>query len=186
MSQPDPIQTPDDKDWTWVLTRKCADCGLNPAELSVAQVADMARSQQTSWAQLLDNPFARQRPSSQVWSGLEYAAHVADVFDLAILRTELMLDEHDPTFANWDQDQTAVEKAYFTLHASDVIEDIGLHSSHYADLLSAIPIELLSRTGKRSDGARFSIESFAKYLIHDPMHHLDDVARGYEALSKAN
>jgi hypothetical protein len=31
------------------------------------------------------------------------------------------------------------------------------------------------RTGLRSDGARFDIESFARYLIHDPVHHLHDV-----------
>jgi hypothetical protein len=31
------------------------------------------------------------------------------------------------------------------------------------------------RTGARSDGARFSVDSFARYLIHDPVHHLHDV-----------
>jgi hypothetical protein len=31
------------------------------------------------------------------------------------------------------------------------------------------------RTGTRSDGARFTVESFARYLIHDPVHHLHDV-----------
>ena len=31
------------------------------------------------------------------------------------------------------------------------------------------------RTGSRSDGARFTVDSFARYLIHDPVHHLDDV-----------
>jgi hypothetical protein len=31
------------------------------------------------------------------------------------------------------------------------------------------------RTGIRSDGAHFTVESFARYLIHDPVHHLYDV-----------
>jgi len=31
------------------------------------------------------------------------------------------------------------------------------------------------RTGSRSDGAVFTIESFARYLIHDLVHHLYDV-----------
>ncbi len=31
------------------------------------------------------------------------------------------------------------------------------------------------RTGRRSDGASFTVESFARYLIHDPVHHLWDV-----------
>jgi len=32
------------------------------------------------------------------------------------------------------------------------------------------------RTGVRSDGAVFTIESFARYFLHDPLHHLWDVA----------
>ena len=31
------------------------------------------------------------------------------------------------------------------------------------------------RTGARSDGARFTVETFARYFIHDPVHHLYDV-----------
>jgi hypothetical protein len=31
------------------------------------------------------------------------------------------------------------------------------------------------RTGRRSDGASFTVETFARYLIHDPVHHLYDV-----------
>jgi hypothetical protein len=35
------------------------------------------------------------------------------------------------------------------------------------------------RTGLRSDGARFTVESFGRYLLHDPIHHLWDVSRTY-------
>jgi hypothetical protein len=31
------------------------------------------------------------------------------------------------------------------------------------------------RTGNRGDGARFTVETFARYLMHDPVHHLYDV-----------
>jgi hypothetical protein len=31
------------------------------------------------------------------------------------------------------------------------------------------------RTGKRSDGASFTVETFARSFIHDPVHHLYDV-----------
>jgi hypothetical protein len=27
----------------------------------------------------------------------------------------------------------------------------------------------------RSDGAQFTVESFARYLVHDPLHHEFDV-----------
>ena|SRR5579871_5162405 len=31
------------------------------------------------------------------------------------------------------------------------------------------------RPGRRGDGARFTVETFARYFIHDPVHHLYDV-----------
>jgi hypothetical protein len=31
------------------------------------------------------------------------------------------------------------------------------------------------RTGRRSDGANFTVETFGRYVIHDPVHHLYDV-----------
>ena len=36
---------------------------------------------------------------------------------------------------------------------------------------------VLQRTGRRSDGAHFTVETFARYFIHDPVHHLYDVTR---------
>ena len=32
-----------------------------------------------------------------------------------------------------------------------------------------------ARTGVRSDGAHFTVESLARYLVHDLVHHLHDV-----------
>jgi hypothetical protein len=31
------------------------------------------------------------------------------------------------------------------------------------------------RPGRRGDGAVFTVESFARYFVHDPVHHLYDV-----------
>jgi hypothetical protein len=39
------------------------------------------------------------------------------------------------------------------------------------------------RTGDRSDGASFTVTSFARYLIHDPVHHVDDVHKGFARMS---
>ena len=31
------------------------------------------------------------------------------------------------------------------------------------------------RPGRRSDGAAFTVETFGRYFMHDPIHHLYDV-----------
>lgn len=43
--------------------------------------------------------------------------------------------------------------------------------------LDGVIADQWARTGRRSDGARFTVESLARYLLHDAVHHLYDVTR---------
>jgi hypothetical protein len=52
-----------------------------------------------------------------------------------------------------------------------------------ADRFDTVVGDQWFRVGYRSDGATFTVESFARYLLHDPVHHLDDVVRGNEILA---
>ena len=51
-----------------------------------------------------------------------------------------------------------------------------------ADRFDAVTGAQWGRPGTRSDGAHFTVESFARYLIHDPIHHLWDVEVGARRL----
>ncbi len=100
-----------------------------------------------------------------------------DVFRLFDMRLHRMLDEDDPTFANWDQDETAVAERYGEQDPTVVGRELVAAGDQIADSFAAVTAEQLGRTGTRSDGARFTVETFARYLIHDPVHHLWDVGR---------
>ncbi len=115
------------------------------------------------------------RPSPGVWSPLEYACHVRDVFRKFDERLALMLNEIDPAFENWDQDATAIEDRYDRQHATDVANELQEAGIMLADRFDSVTGEQWSRTGFRSDGSAFTVESIAKYLMHDPVHHLWDV-----------
>jgi hypothetical protein len=52
-----------------------------------------------------------------------------------------------------------------------------------ADRFDRVEGEQWDRTGVRSDGAYFTVESFARYLMHDPIHHLHDTERGFARLA---
>ena len=103
----------DTKNWTWVLERRCPDCGFDAGALDRADIgrghATGGRTASTScsWA----GAEVRRRPEPEVWSALEYGAHVRDVFSVMLGRLQLMLTEDDPTFANWNQDATAERRA---------------------------------------------------------------------------
>jgi hypothetical protein len=58
-----------------------------------------------------------------------------------------------------------------------VRRELVLAADELADRFDAVTASEWSRLGIRSDGAAFTIESFGKYLLHDPIHHLWDVAR---------
>ncbi|RKE19255.1 DinB family protein [Streptomyces sp. TLI_171] len=169
--------TPDTKDWTWVLERSCADCGLDTPAVSIEEVPGLIRANAAAWTELLagDPAALGERPSAEVWSDLEYSCHVRDVFRLFDVRLRLMLTEDDPLFANWDQDATAVAERYHEQDPAVVSVELASAADRLALGFEGVTVEQRQRTGTRSDGARFTVESFAQYLIHDPVHHLFDV-----------
>ncbi len=176
-SPPAPGQK-DDKDWTWVLDRPCPDCGADVGTLSIEQVAELNRSNAAAWADVLANTeAARVRPAPDVWSPLEYAAHVRDVFRLFLERLDLMLDEDDPMFANWNPNETAEVERYDLQDPARVATELSEAANRLANRFGSLSPEQLERPGRRSDGASFSVLSFARYEIHDPLHHLWDVTR---------
>lgn len=110
-----------------------------------------------------------------MWSPLEYACHVRDVFTLFDQRLHLMLDEDDARFANWDQDVTAVEERYGAQDPAVVAGALAAAGERLAASFAAVTPDQHARTGLRSDGSSFTVTTFAQYLVHDPVHHLWDV-----------
>ena len=117
----------DSKDWTWVLERTCPECGFDASSMSLAELPDALRDNAVAWKEILEGPSdrLRDRPRPDVWSPLEYAFHVRDVFELYHYRLGLMLDEDGPSYPNWDQDETAVAKDYRNADADDRVARAG-------------------------------------------------------------
>ncbi len=189
MTGPEPgVQPePDTKDWTWVLERPCPECGFDAAAVDPADVGDLLRVNADDWADLLTEPHAlvTARPAPTTWSAVEYAAHVRDVCEVYAERLHRMLTEDGPRYANWDQDATAIAKRYDLQQPADVLRDLRLRAAELADAFDEVEGAAWDRTGHRSDGADFTIRSFARYFIHDPVHHVHDVRRGLAQLRSA-
>jgi hypothetical protein len=167
--------TPDTKNWTWVLEKPCPECGFDASTFEATDVADMIRANAASWPAVLERADVRERPDDSTWSKLEYAAHVRDVFRIYLYRLGLMLAEDDPLFLNWDQDATAVEERYNEQSPEVVSAELVADAAALADAFDTVAD--WGRPGRRSDGVAFTIETFAKYFIHDPIHHLWDVTK---------
>ncbi len=169
---------PDTKDWTWVLERPCVECGFDASTLAAAAVPGLIRDNVLAWRRLLDQGAIRAgRPDDVTWSSLEYACHVRDVYRRYEARVDLMLTEDDPLFPNWDQDASAVTDRYEAQDPVQVVDELAAAALDHAVQLDRLGPSEWDRPGRRSDGASFTVSTIARYMIHDPIHHLWDVGR---------
>jgi hypothetical protein len=169
---------PDTKNWTWVLTRACPECGFDASTCQATEVADLVRKNSQAWRRLLEAGAIRPgRPDESTWSTLEYACHVRDVYRRFFSRINLMLSEDDPLFENWDQDASAVADAYEQQVPAAVIDELDGAAEAVASQLDSVGGGAWQRTGRRSDGASFQVQTIARYMVHDTVHHVWDVAR---------
>ena len=173
--EPDTFE-PDTKDWTWTLQRRCPQCGLEIGRLSLDEVIDRAEAAAVEWVQILtSSPAVGQRPRPTVWSALEYGAHVRDVYQITDARLSLMLVEDNPHFDNWDQDETAVAEDYAGEDPDAAAAELMSAATALIGRLRGLESSQLDRTGRRSDGAQFTVLSLSRYFLHDVLHHLWDV-----------
>ena len=175
MTRPQAPLEPDTKDWTWVLERRCEECGLDVREVERQDLPRAFRSNAQVWHALLADPSAAERTRPDRWSTLEYACHVHDVHQVFHDRVSSMLVEDTPHFPNWDQDESAVEGRYAGQLPSIVGPTLVAAAYAVGDLYASVPPLSWHRRGVRSDGSEFTVESLGRYHLHDVVHHLHDV-----------
>jgi hypothetical protein len=169
------IPEPDEKDWTWVIHERCPDCGFDPTTVDRDDVPALAVHFASTVAAALAGPDAGARPDPVVWAPLEYGCHVRDVCRLFRERLDLMLTQDDPVFTNWDQDVTAIEDRYWTQQPDVVATELRQAAGDIAEAFAAVQSDQWQRPGRRSNGSLFTVDTFARYFLHDLAHHAWDV-----------
>ncbi|MDA8278131.1 MAG: DinB family protein [Actinomycetota bacterium] len=164
---------PDDKDWTFVITEGCSECSFAPfpAIETSSRIVSAAKYFEGALAQ----PNVSLRPAPGVWSPLEYSCHVRDVFELFEERLSKMIQFDNPEFDNWDQDQAAIERDYQNQRPEEVLKELQRNAEGIAKSFASVTDDQWQRSGLRSNGSYFTIESFAIYFIHDIEHHIHDI-----------
>jgi hypothetical protein len=166
---------PDTKDWTWVLDQPCTECGFDARTVDVEDLPQRITANAAAWQEALaaDDAAVRQEPTR--WSTLEYGCHVRDVHLVFTERVRAMLAEDDPQFANWDQDETAAEGDYGRQDPATVADELRSAAERAAEQFAAVTGEQWQRPGRRSNGSVFTVDSIARYYLHDIEHHRWDV-----------
>ncbi|RDI64138.1 DinB family protein [Nocardia pseudobrasiliensis] len=184
---------PEDKDWTWVLSTPCPDCGFDGPATPYEAVPVRVRAAADRFAVVLERPDVAVRPDDSTWSPLEYAAHVRDVCRIFSHRLDVALGgpgtppriagfagevgfaDGLPVFQNWDQDATAVAGRYREQDPATVAAELAAAAETVSGAFESVPPADRDRGARRSNGSLFTVESMARYFLHDLVHHLHDV-----------
>jgi hypothetical protein len=155
---------------------------LSAGEVKPEDFAQRAFVAAEEWVQILrSSPAVTARPRPDVWSPLEYGAHVRDVYRLFDARLVQMLAEDTPTFANWNQDEAAIRERYSEQDPEVVADELEATAQRFVARIQSLEPEQYERRGIRSDGAEFTVVTFIQYFLHDVIHHLWDVTGQQDA-----
>ena len=119
----------------------------------------------------------RQRPSPEVWSALEYAAHVRDVIAFYADRIERVVEQERPHMAAANFSSMPERRGYLKDDPLEVLDAISVSSISVALRLRALTPELWARVGIGVDGDERTVAVLARRLAHDGHHHLMDLDR---------
>jgi DNA segregation ATPase FtsK/SpoIIIE, S-DNA-T family len=160
----------------------CLECGFVYAALprdeiatSLRSVADQYRSRLIG----LDGATLRRRPLPDVWSPLEYAAHVRDVLATQRERAALALRSTDPTFPSMRPEALVVERAYNDDDPSAVVARVEFGAELLAALFDGLSEAEWGRGGVYNwpSPARRDLVWIGRHTVHELAHHLLDISR---------
>ncbi len=125
-----------------------------------------------------DRHVVQRRPGAEVWSAIEYAAHVGEAVCWYVGRIRRVLKEDLPQLAPFDFDAAAEEGDYHRRSIDEVVADLRTACRALADLARSVSGSQLSRCGLSSDGSPRSVALLLTRAEHELVHHELDLRRG--------
>ena len=165
----------------------CAECGFVYEDLPLDRVPEALRGFARSYREVLgalDPRVVSKRPTPTVWSALEYACHLRDVFLVQRDRVVLALVAERPPLLPMSRDERVAICRYDTQPLADVLDQLAMASE-----LCALVFEGLTKDG----WSRELVYSWptsevrdlgwvGRHTVHEGTHHLGDIHRVLVAL----
>lgn len=168
-----------------VATGHCEECGFDYGSLGRPALPAAVREPVEAYRGWLAQDLGRlrRRPAAEVWSPLEYAAHVRHV--LAVQRGRVLQAqvEDQPAFVPMRRDEVVTEQRYNAQDPAAVAEELAVAAEELAVTLESLDAAGWARTGIYNwpTTAVRTVEWVAVNTVHELRHHLADIARGMDA-----
>lgn len=164
------------------MTMRCEECGFDYGDARRDGIASRIRAFGSRYEELLAGHSAdrlRTRPSPDVWSPLEYACHVRDVFLAQRSRIGVALKEDTPVFTPMGRDRLVTERRYNEQHPNVVTGELAAAADDLASAFEALDDAGWMRTGIYTYPTRTerSLEWVGVHTIHEGEHHVMDIER---------
>jgi hypothetical protein len=164
---------------------RCEECQFDYDALGAGAVPSSLRSLGNRFGMRISNErndptlalTIRTRPGPRIWSALEYACHVRDVFLVQRERLYLTLVEDCPSFARMYRD----ERADLARYAAEEPDDVGRQLKLSSEML-AWGFEGLDEVQWQRrciynfpDASERTVLWLGRHAVHEGEHHLHDV-----------
>ena len=166
----------------------CAECmfdwdlSAEDATVVIGGFGEAYRARLARFTNAPNSALVRARPSPEVWSALEYAAHVRDVITFYAERIGRVLNEERPHMTAVDFSSMPDRRGYLDDDPSDVLDAISNSSTSVEQELRGLTPEQWTRIGIGTEGDERTTLVLARRLAHDGQHHILDLDRIAEAL----
>jgi uncharacterized damage-inducible protein DinB len=158
----------------------CPSCDLAYSSLDVAAAVAGIRSVPDAVAArvtALPGPALRRRPEPGVWSVLEYAAHVRDVYATFLIRLHRARTEDHPALDPMFNDLRAERLRYNELAPDAVLHELTLAASGFCDEVADTADDEWGRGVRRLPGEDRTALWLVRHAMHEGVHHVRDIER---------
>lgn len=164
----------------------CPECGLDYGTLHPPFAVNTLKSFPRRYTEALESrgtedheKIIRTRPAPEVWSAMEYAAHVADVMEAFTTVVRRMYNEDSPDLSDAfrDQDEQAATDKYNEQDKAAVLARLADGTDRLIDAASDVDTHGWGRTATFSWGDR-DLLTMLQNSVHEGIHHLRDIEKG--------
>jgi hypothetical protein len=165
----------------------CDECGFDYDGLTEAEAVEAIRGFGRRYRAPLSrglpgeplDDILRAHPWPDVWSALEYACHVRDVFAVQRERVERAQRQDLPDFEPMRRDERVVEERYNEQDPATVTDQLAANAEAFAAALDSLAHDQWARRGVYNypEATERDVAWIARHTVHEGRHHLLDIGR---------
>jgi hypothetical protein len=153
----------------------CAECAFDWERTPAALVENLRGAADLQIP--VDDPNVRTRPRPDVWSALEYAAHLRDVLRFYDDRIRRTVTEVRPQLSAFGFHDACERLGYNAEHPAEVLQQLHEQGQVLADRVAALDPAEWARVAIGSEGDERSVLTLARSAAHEVHHHALDIRR---------